>query len=107
MKNLILVHNPFSQIKKFRRVSESEFGGIKKPEFKDTNAIILFKKRRTYYDYGSTGLVIHTKIQERIKILNKNGYIYATKKIALYKGNSHEGIQIKANTYNLVANKVI
>ena len=65
------------------------------------------KKRRSYFEYDQgRGFRLMTNIHERIKIYNKEGYDWATKKILLYQGDEHERVSIKANTFNLVNGKV-
>jgi len=93
-----------------------KFGKVSKQELEEkyyhldssANAAILYKKRRTYYDYhGEEGWTLITKVHERIKIYNKDGYGWATKKINLYtRGGKDESVSIKAYTFNLINGKV-
>ncbi|WP_299128027.1 transglutaminase domain-containing protein [uncultured Winogradskyella sp.] len=96
---------------KFGKVSKEELQ--KKAHVKDTsaNATVLYKSEDIYFVYTQTdGFVQHRIIHERIKIYNKEGFDWATKKVYLYKGGtsgSKEKISdLKANTYNLVGGKV-
>lgn len=78
---------------------------------KDTSAsaVILYKYRNTFFEHDpSQGLVIVTKIHERIKILSKNGLDYATKKVSLYNSNSSKErlSSLKGYTFNEEAGKV-
>lgn len=94
----------FTQIKKLGKVSISEFTTELSDLNKDVNALILFKKRNTFYEYNGSRMVIVTKIQERIKIINKEGYDFASKKINFYK---KETVKIKATTFTNVNGKII
>ncbi len=97
-----------AQSVKFGKVSKEELQEKFYPLDSSANAAILYKKRRTYYDYNQqTGWTLITKVHERIKIYNKDGNDWATKKINLYdSGSTKEKVSIKASTYNLVGNKI-
>lgn len=78
---------------------------------KDTtaNGVRLYKNRKTYVDYlQGTGWVFITEVHERIKIINKDGFDYATKKVRLYKANrvKQKISSIKGITYNEVGGKL-
>jgi hypothetical protein len=104
---LLSIQTAFSQDVKFGKVSKKELEEKFYPLDSSANAAILYKKRRTYYDYNSqNGWILVTKIHERIKIYNKNGNDWATKKISLYKDGDDEKVSIKAYTYNIINNKV-
>ncbi len=94
---------------KFGKVSKKELGEKFYPGDSSANAVVLFKKRRTYYIYSSTsGWTIKTEVHERIKLYNKDGFENATKKVRLYKqGGENEDFSVKAYTYNLEGNKII
>ena len=98
----------FSQEVKFGKVSKTELEEKFYPLDSSTNAAILYKKRRTYFNYvQDKGWELTTVVHERIKIYNKEGYDWATKQIRLYQGNhGEEKVSIKANTFNLVNGKV-
>jgi len=103
-------------ISSFSNAQKIKFGKVSKEELEEkfypldssANAAILYKKRRTIFEYNQeTGWVISTKVHERIKIYNKEGYDWATKKIRLYNGGSDdETASIKAHTFNLVNGKI-
>ncbi len=95
---------------------EVKFGKVSKNELEEkfyendtsANAAVLYKKRRTSYEYdGSTGWRLITKVHERIKLYNKDGFENATKKVPIYsKGSKSESFGVKAYTYNLEGGKV-
>ncbi len=71
----------FSQDIKFGKVSIEELQEKFYPLDSSAHAAILYKKRRTYYDYSENqGWILKTKVHERIKIYSKEGYEWATKK---------------------------
>lgn len=92
---------------------EVTFGDVTKQELKETyypmdstaNAVYLYKYRKTYID----GYSLVTDIYHKIKIYNKEGFDYATKKISLYKTSSaDEKVSgLKAYTYNLINDEVV
>ncbi len=90
---------------KFGKVSKEELEEKFYPLDSSANTAILYRNRRTYYSY-SDGWVLNTKVHERIKIYNKQGYDWATKKIKLYADSDEEKVSIKAVTYNLENNKI-
>jgi len=93
---------------KFGKVTQNELEEKYYPLDSSANAAILYKKRRTYYDYhGEEGWMLVTKVHERIKLYNKDGFDWATKNIKLYtQGGKDESVSIKAYTFNLINNKV-
>jgi hypothetical protein len=104
---IIFVRQSYAQNIKFGKVSKQELAEKYYPLDSSANAAILYKKRRTYYDYNDDeGWALITKVHERIKIYNSKGYTWATKKINLYKDTKNERVSIKAYTYNLVNNKI-
>lgn len=74
----------------------------------EADAVVLYKKRNSNYMYSSgSGWRLVTEVIERIKIYNKDGFEYASKKIPYYMGNSNESVSIKAVTYNLENGRII
>lgn len=104
---LFFVKSP-AQIKKFGKISKKDFV-LKNPDkYKDDDAVILFKKRETWYEYDKTqGWFIITKIHERRLLKNKDGFDYGTKYIRLYGKNKEERVSVKAVTFNLVDGKIV
>jgi len=74
----------------------------------EAEAVVLYKKRNTHYMYSSgSGWRLVTDVVERIKIYNKDGFEFASKKIPYYMGKSNESVSIKAVTYNLENGKIV
>ena len=98
----------FSQEYKFGKVSKQELNEKFNVTDSSAPATYLYKKRRTYFVYINQEFGLETEVHERIKIYNKEGYDYATKKIKLYKENNNKGsvTKLKAYTYNLTDGKI-
>ena len=100
----------YAQNYKFGKVSEEELKEKIYPLDSAANAAFLYKKRETSFNYiQGKGFVIETEIHERIKIYNKEGYEWATKKIRLYapKSGNKDDISIKdAETFVLEGGKI-
>jgi len=93
----------------FGKVSKEEIEEKFNPLDSSANATYLYKYRRTYFKYRlEKGFEQITDVHERIKIYNKEGFDYATKKINLYKsGNENEEVaSLKAYAYNIIDGKV-
>lgn len=95
---------------KFGKVSEQELAEKLNPLDSTANATVLYKSEKINFDYRrGEGFVQIREIHERIKIYNKEGFDWATKKVRLYNKSSSnsESLQfIKGYTYNLVNGKV-
>ncbi len=97
-----------AQIKKFGKISKKDFVLKNADKYKDDDAVILFKERKSWYDYDQiNGWQIVTQIHERRLLKNKDGFKYATKAIKLYGRNNDERVIIKAVTFNLVHGKIV
>ncbi len=95
---------------KFGKVSKEELQEKFNPIDSAAVATYLYKYRSTYFQYtNGNGFELITEVHERIKIYNKEGFDYATKKIKLYKnGSEKEAVNgFKAYTYNLENGKVV
>lgn len=107
---LLFLQTGHSQNYKFGKVSKEELAEKAYPLDSSAHAAILFKKRKTSFKYvQGEGFVIETEVHERIKIYDKEGYKWATKRIYYYNPDSgdSESVRIKdAQTYHLVADKV-
>lgn len=108
---VLLTSMSFAQDYKFGKVSKAELTEKAHPIDKDAEAAILYRNQTVSFEYvQNEGFVQKVSIHERIKIYNKEGFDYATKKIVLYQGSSgaEENVSgLKAMTYNLEGNKVV
>ncbi len=108
---LILMANQlFAQDYKYGKVSKEELEEKYCPLDSSANAAVLYKKRKTFFDYKQdVGFEVVTEIHERIKIYNKEGFDWATKKIDYYNSTQarEKIIGLKATTYNLENSKII
>ena len=107
---LFTVNSINSQNYKFGKVSKEELEEKFHPLDSSANATILYKNRQTYFQYvQNEGFKVATEIHERIKIYNKEGFDWATKKIDYYNsGSNSETIRnLKATTYTIKKNKII
>ena len=97
-----------AQIEKIGKISKEEFKIKNSEKYKESDAVVLFKERKTYYTADeSIGWRLVTKVHERVLLKNKDGFEHATKKIKLFtKRNRDEKVSIKAYTYNLVNGKI-
>ncbi|WGD35275.1 DUF3857 domain-containing protein [Olleya sp. YS] len=95
---------------KFGKVSKKELEEKVHPESPEVNAVVLFKKQRTTFPfYQKEGFTQEINVHERIKIYNKEGYDWATKRIKLYNENNSKREKItnlKGYTYTLVNGKI-
>jgi len=97
-----------AQIKKFGKINKKDFILKNADKYKDDDAVILFKERKTWYEYNQiNGWQIVTQIHERRLLKNKDGFKYATKAIKLYGRNNEERVIIKAITFNLDNGKIV
>jgi hypothetical protein len=99
-----------SQDFKFGKVSKEELKETSHPNHPEANAVVLFKKQYTNFPFSEeNGFERETEYYERIKIYNKEGYDWATKRIELYNESSSMSqnlIGLKGYTYKLVNGKV-
>lgn len=95
---------------KFGKVSVEELQEQFNPLDSTANATILYRKENIKYDFSpERGFVQMREIQERIKIYNKEGFDWATRRVELYAGaglSKEELIDLKGYTYTLVNSKV-
>lgn len=104
------VINLKAQDYKFGKISKEELSEQIYPLDSSANAVILYKKRYTHFDFKQNqGFQVVTEVQERIKIYNSEGFDWATKEIKFYKtSSSKENVSnIKAATFVLENNKII
>ena len=106
---LIFVLNATAQDFRYGKVSKEELLEKQHPKDPEVNAAVLYKNHEVYYDYNpSVGFTLITKVHERVKIYNKEGFEWATKKIINYKSGSDEVkvSGIDGETYYLENGKV-
>lgn len=96
-----------------------KFGKVSMAELQETyyapdstiGAVVLYKKQYVYVDIaGSNGFTQINEMFERIKIYNKQGFDWATKRIRLYHKtiSDSEIVQgLKGYTYNLVDGEIV
>ncbi len=102
----------YSQNFKFGKVSKEEILEKEHPVDPSANAAVLYREFKTNFEYSTEdGFYVVTDVIERVKIYNKEGFMYATKSIDLYQGshNVNESMSgLKANTYYLDnSNKIV
>lgn len=94
-----------------------DFGKVSKVEleekyhYKDSSvsAAILYRNERIVFNYvENQGFIQNREVHERIKIYNKDGFNWATKKIRLLRSNSQKEtlIGLKGFSYNLEQDKI-
>lgn len=106
---MIFVLNTAAQDFRYGKVSEEELLEKQHPKDPEANAAVLYKEHKVYYNYHpSVGFTLITEVHERIKIYNKEGFEWATKKLVNYKsGNDEVNVSgIKGETYYLKNGKV-
>ena len=97
---------------KYGKVSKTELQEKVHPLDSSANAAILYKKEHITFQFvQSKGFMQNREVHQRIKVYNKEGYDWATKKIYLSKGSSGSSseriINIKGSTYNLKGEKIV
>jgi hypothetical protein len=107
---LLITLNVQAQNFKFGKVSKTELAEKEHPQDSSANVAVLFKRESVRFDYRKgDGFTQVRTIHERIKIYNKEGFDWATKKVRLYDKQNSESenlYKLKAYTYNLVDGKV-
>ncbi|MES2862872.1 MAG: DUF3857 domain-containing protein [Bacteroidota bacterium] len=101
----------FGQKRELGEVTINELQETRHP--KDTSAVaaVLFEKGKTIFYYkADDGFSIETEVEVKIKIYKKEGYDWATKRVAYSIGNGSNNEIVtfsKANTFNLVNGKIV
>ena len=107
---VIMANQIYAQNYKFGKVSKEELEEKFYSQDSSANAVVLYKNRRTYFNYiQNEGFSVITEIHERIKIYNKEGFDWATKKIKYYtpRSSTSEDVNIQgAKTYVLENGKI-
>lgn len=91
------------------KVSVKELEEKKHPKDSSAVASVLYSKGNTFFNYSeSSGFVVVTEVEMRIKIYKKEGYDWANKSIRYYVGNTpnERASFSKAMSYNLVDGKI-
>lgn len=100
------------------KAQDFKFGKVSKEELKETvhpldssaSAAVLYRSEKIRFEYRQgQGFRQIREVQERIKIYNKEGFDWATKKVHLYNetASKSEDLQsLKGYTYNLVGGKI-
>lgn len=118
MKNLLILFFAIcsftvatAQNFKFGKISVEELSETVHPKDSTANAAVLFRDYGVRYHYQKgSGFMQIVEVHERIKIYNKEGLEWATKKVRLYnKTNStSESLNsLKAYTYNIVGGEIV
>lgn len=108
---LLTVQGLYAQNVKFGKVSKQEL--IESTYEKDTtaNAVVLYKSQKIKFMYNDDGgFTQRNEIHERIKIYNKEGFDWATKKVRLYDRSASKReklIGLNGYTYTLENGKVV
>lgn len=107
----LLVYNvSFAQDYDFGKVSKEELNEKVCTIDSSANAAVLYKNEKITFDYiQGEGFIQTREIHERIKIYNKEGFDWATKKVRLYNrsaSNSESLTSLKGYTFNLIDGKV-
>ncbi|WP_071145555.1 DUF3857 domain-containing protein [Bacteroides ihuae] len=96
---------------KFGKVTNDEVSMSTYDQDSTANAVVLYKKGRTYYDYLNNDFKIYYTIEEKIKILKSDGTSFANITIPYYENSrntSKESItDIDAYSYNMENGKVV
>jgi len=107
---LLATNKLIAQNYKFGKISKKELEEKFYPQDSSANAVILYKNRRTYFDYvQGTGFTVVTDVHERIKIYNIEGYDWGTKYIPYYNPESSKSEKVRildAKTFSLVGGKI-
>lgn len=108
---LLLVFNLTLNAQNFKygKVSDGEVIEKAHPLEPNANAAVLYKSEKIYFVYTSDGFNQMREVHERIKIYNKEGFDWATKRIVLYRGGggSNEILKkVQGETYNIEGGKI-
>ncbi|WP_179020950.1 DUF3857 domain-containing protein [Winogradskyella forsetii] len=116
MKNLLIIFTIVLSAN-FSNAQNFKFGKVSKDELQEkfhpidsaSSAAILYRNETiSFYYTKNQGFVQQREVHERIKIYNKDGFDWATKKVYLYNGTQQkESLSgLKGFSYNLVGGKI-
>ena len=94
----------FSQNYKYGKVSKEELAETENVLYPEANATVLYREHSCYFEYRQgEGFTLYTKVFERVKIYNNDGFDWANHSFSTYNyGSDREKIEgLKATTYNL------
>lgn len=101
----------FAQDFDFGKVSVEELQEEAHPTDAEADAAILYREAHSDIEYyQDRGFVLKTRIFERVKIYNTDGFDWGTKQVLLYQGSSNSGESIaglKGVTYTLEGSKIV
>ncbi|MGB5983595.1 MAG: DUF3857 domain-containing protein [Nonlabens sp.] len=107
---LFFSNNILSQDFRFGKVEKTDFETTALSGEDDPDAIVLFRKDHTRFNFYSSGMTQTNEVYQRILIKNEEGLKYATEKINLYDGSNRtrdDLRNVKAASYNLVNGKIV
>nr|WP_262921515.1 DUF3857 domain-containing protein [Psychroserpens algicola] len=101
----------YSQNYKFGKVSKEELRETYNSADTSANATVLYRNESIKFNWQQDkGFFQVRKVHERIKIYNKEGFDWASKKVRLFSrsaGNSESLNDLKGYTYNLENDKIV
>ncbi|WMI69584.1 DUF3857 domain-containing protein [Mangrovimonas sp. YM274] len=107
---LFLSYVQYAQDYDFGKVSKQELEEKICPQDSSANAVVLYKNEKISFEYiQGEGFMQNREVHERIKIYNKEGFNWATKKVRLYNrsaANSESLSSLKGYTFNLIGGKI-
>ena len=93
----------------FGKISNAEVQEKYHPKDSASSAAILYRNEDvSFYFSSNEGFIQQREVHERIKIYNKDGFEWATKKIYLYQGTGQRETLsgLKGFSYNMVDGKI-
>jgi transglutaminase-like putative cysteine protease len=93
---------------KYGKVSKEELAEKQNASYPEADATVLYRSVNITYSFREgEGFSTKTEVHERVKIYNKNGEDWATRKFKTYNhGADRETFDIKGATFNLVNGSV-
>lgn len=98
----------YAQEYKIQKITADDFKEAKYAKDTVASAVVEYKIGNTYFEAAGENYQLVTITKTRIKIINKDGYDYATVKVPLYRDKSTREFLTVSNayTYNLVNGNV-
>ena len=108
---IVSFNQVISQNFKFGKVSKEELQEKFHPKDSSVSAAVLYRHESiSFYFTESNGFMQQREVHERIKVYNKEGFDWATKKVYLYQGSSQYAEKmfgLKGLTFNYVDGKIV